>query len=98
MLPEYKRIHYIIGSVAFLVAFLTYLLTMQPTIPFWDCGEFAAAARALQVPHPPGAPLWTLIGRIAMILPTFSDPETRYNIFSVLYSATSILLLYLTLV
>src|SRR5437879_5422960 len=98
MLPEFKRWHYISAGVAFFVAFLTYLLTMQPTIPFWDCGEFAAAASALQVPHPPGAPLWTLVGRIAMMLPTFSDPAARYNLFSVLSSALSILLLYLTLV
>jgi len=98
MRPDIKRAHYILAGVAFFVAFLTYLLTMQPTIPFWDCGEFAAAASALQVPHPPGAPLWTLVGRIAMLLPTFSDPAARYNLFSVLSSAASILLLYLTLV
>ncbi len=98
MRPEYKRIHFVVAGVAFAVAFFTYLLTMQPTIPFWDCGEFAAAASALQVPHPPGAPLWTIVGRIAMILPTFSDYAARYNLFSVLSSAVSILLLYLTLV
>ena len=98
MRPEFKRVHYITAGVAFLAAFLTYLFTMQPTIPFWDCGEFAAAASALQVPHPPGAPLWTLVGRIAMILPTFSDPAARYNLFSVISSALSILILYLTLV
>lgn len=93
-----KRWHYITAGVAFFIAFITYLLTMQPTIPFWDCGEFAAAASALQVPHPPGSPLWTLVGRIGMLLPTFSDPAARYNLFSVLSSALSIMLLYLTLV
>ncbi len=98
MRPEYKRVHYILGAVAFVGAFITYVSTMQPTIPFWDCGEFAAAASALQIPHPPGAPLWTIVGRIAMLLPTFSDPAARYNIFSVISSALSILLLYLTLV
>ena len=98
MRPEFKRLHYILAGVAFFAAFLTYLMTMQPTIPFWDCGEFAAAAIALQVPHPPGAPLWTIVGRIAMLLPTFSDPAARYNLFSVISSALSIFLLYLTLV
>ncbi|MDP4200831.1 MAG: DUF2723 domain-containing protein [Bacteroidota bacterium] len=98
MRPEFKRIHYYLAGFTFVVGFLTYLLTMQPTIPFWDCGEFAAAASALQVPHPPGAPLWTVVGRIAMLLPTFADPAARYNLFSVLSSALSILLLYLTLV
>ncbi len=98
MLPEFKRIHYIVAGVAFAVALFTYLFTMQPTIPFWDCGEFAAAASALQIPHPPGAPLWTLVGRLAMLLPTFSDPAARYNLFSVISSALSIFLIYLTLV
>ncbi|MFI5202241.1 MAG: protein O-mannosyl-transferase family, partial [Candidatus Kapaibacterium sp.] len=98
MPSEFKRIHYIAGGAAFLVGFITYFLTMQPTIPFWDCGEFAAAASALQIPHPPGAPLWTLVGRIAMLLPTFTDVAARYNLFSVIASALSILLLYLILV
>ena len=57
MRPEFKRIHYILAGIAFLVAFATYLATMQPTIPFWDCGEFIAGAAKLQVSHPPGAPL-----------------------------------------
>ncbi len=98
MPQQFKRIHYVTAGIAFFVAFITYVLTMQPTIPFWDCGEFAAAASALQVPHPPGAPLWTIVGRIAMMLPTFADPAARYNLFSVLSSAVSIMLVYLTLV
>src|SRR5579872_4416100 len=98
MLSEFKRFHYITAGAALLVGFVTYFLTMQPTIPFWDCGEFAAAASALQIPHPPGAPLWTLVGRIAMLLPTFTDLAARYNLFSVIASALSILLLYLILV
>ncbi len=91
-----KRNHYIFAGIAFFVAFFTYLLTMQPSISFWDCGEFAAAAVGLQVGHPPGSPLWTILGRFAMMLPTFSDPVARYNLFSVLVSALSILLLYQT--
>ena len=95
---EFKRIHYFAAGVAFLVGFTTYFLTMQPTIPFWDCGEFSAAASHLQIPHPPGAPLWTLVGRIAMLVPTFADITARYNLISVIASALSILLLYLILV
>ncbi|MDP4229811.1 MAG: DUF2723 domain-containing protein, partial [Bacteroidota bacterium] len=91
-----KRNHYIFAGIAFFVAFFTYLLTMQPSISFWDCGEFAAAAAGLQIGHPPGSPLWTIIGRVAIMLPTFADHVARYNLFSVLASALSILLLYLT--
>src|ERR1043166_3738843 len=93
-----RRIHYLFAGIAFLVAFVTYFITMQPTIPFWDCGEFAAAASALQVPHPPGSPLWTIFGRVAMLLPTYADAAARYNLWSAISSALCILLLYLTLV
>jgi hypothetical protein len=93
-----RKVHYGFAIASFLIALVTYTLTMQPTIPFWDCGEFAAAAFSLGVPHPPGAPLWTIIGRLGMLIPTFTDPVARYNFLSVLSSALSILLLYLTIV
>jgi hypothetical protein len=93
-----RRLHYGAALVSFAAAFATYLLTMQPTVPFWDCGEFASAAWALQIPHPPGAPLWTLVGRIAMIVPTYGDIVARYNLLSVIASSITVLLLYLTLV
>lgn len=95
---ETKRLHYGFAAVSFLVALITYTMTMQPTIPFWDCGEFAAAASTLSIPHPPGAPFWTIVGRLGMLIPTFADPVARYNFLSVLSSAASILLLYLTIV
>ncbi|HEY6171852.1 MAG TPA: DUF2723 domain-containing protein [Candidatus Kapabacteria bacterium] len=93
-----KQTHYAFAAASFFIAFIVYLMTMQPTVPFWDCGEFAGAAWALQVPHPPGSPLWTLVGRFAMMLPTFDDPVARYNLFSVLSSAGTIMILYLTVV
>lgn len=91
-----NKTHYIFAGIAFFAAFFTYLLTMQPSVSFWDCGEFAAAAAGLQVGHPPGSPLWTIIGRFAIMLPTFADHVARYNLFSVLSSALCILLIYLT--
>jgi hypothetical protein len=93
-----RKVHYGFAFASFGIAFFTYVSTMQPTIPFWDCGEFAAAAWALQVPHPPGAPLWSIIGRLGMLIPTFADPVARYNLLSVISSAFSIMLLYLTIV
>jgi hypothetical protein len=91
-----KRIHYIFAGLAFFAAFFTYFMTMQPSISFWDCGEFASCATALQIGHPPGAPFWYLMGRMAMLIPTMSDPVARLNIFSVLYSSLTVFLLYLT--
>ena len=93
-----KQTHYAFAAASFLIAFIVYLMTMQPTVPFWDCGEFAGAAWALQVPHPPGSPLWTLIGRFAMMLPTFDDPVARYILFSVLSSVVMLMILYISVV
>jgi hypothetical protein len=49
-----RTLHYAFASIAFAVSLITYLMTVQPTVPFWDCGEFTAAAVQQQVPHPPG--------------------------------------------
>ncbi len=98
MLPQYKRIHYIIAGVAFLATFGTYLLTMQPTIPFWDCGEFIASAAKLQVSHPPGAPFWMLVGHVGAWLVPLADIAARYNVLSALCGALSVMLLYLVTV
>lgn len=95
---QHRRTHYIFAGASFLISFLVYVVTMQPTVAFWDTGEFAAAAWAMQVPHPPGSPLWTLVGRIGMMLPTFADEVARYNFLSVLSSALTVMVLYLTLV
>lgn len=91
-----KKIHYSLAGASFLLAFIVYYITMQPSVSFWDCGEFAAAASSLQVPHPPGAPLWTLLGRLLMLVPVQSDPVGRYNFFSVIFSSLTVMFLYLT--
>lgn len=89
-----QLIHFGGGVLAMVVALITYLWTMQPSVSYWDCGELAAAAWGLQIPHPPGAPLWALFGRLAILLPTFSDPVARLNFLSLLSSTISIGFLY----
>jgi len=93
-----QLIHFGGGVLAMVVTLITYLWTMQPSVSYWDCGELAAAAWGLQIPHPPGAPLWTLLGRLAILLPTFSDPVARLNFLSVLSSTISIGFLYFSAV
>ena len=62
MVKQFKFWNTISGWLVFLVAALTYLLTMEPTASFWDCGEFISSAAKLDVGHPPGAPFFMLMG------------------------------------
>jgi len=85
----------IFGAGVFITAFLTYLRTVAPTLSFWDCGEFIACSFQLGVMHPPGAPLYLLIGKVLTMLPIAGDIGLRINLFSVLVSAATILFTYL---
>ena len=71
------------------------LLTMAPSVSFWDCGEFIATAYTLGVPHPPGAPLYLLLGRLFSMLPIGTDVGFRVNLISPLASTVTVLLTYL---
>lgn len=85
----------IIGSIVFLIALVTYFITVAPTTSYWDCGEFIATSYTLSVPHPPGAPFFLLMGRIFSMIPFVSDIGLRVNTISVLSSAFTVLFLYL---
>jgi tetratricopeptide (TPR) repeat protein len=78
-----------LGIFVYLFTFVVYLMTVQRTVSFWDCGEFIACSAILGIPHPPGAPLWVMIGRVFSMLPTASDIGFRINLISVLTSAGS---------
>lgn len=86
------------AAVVFLISFIVLLMTVQPSVSFWDCGEFIAASYSLQVPHPPGAPFFLLIGRVFSMIPFAENIGFRVNMVSVLSSALSILFLYLIIV
>ncbi len=88
--------HYIAGAL-FLVTFFVYRITVAVTVSFWDCGEFIACSNLLAVPHPPGAPLYLLIGRIFSMIPFASSIAFRVNIISVLTSCGTIVLLYMSI-
>jgi len=90
-----RNVNRIIAIGLFLVSLVTYLWTLSPTVVFWDVGEFMAAAYYLQVPHPPGAPLFLLIARLFSEIPLSSDIAVRMHVISALASAASIMFLYL---
>jgi len=91
---NHKKITRIIGLTVFSITWCVYLFTVQASVSFWDPGEISACAYGLEVPHPPGGPLWSLVGHVAMLLP-FGDRGFRFNVVSTLLSSFSVLFLYL---
>lgn len=90
----HKKINRIVALGIFLVSFITYVITLSPTVVFWDVGEFCAAAFSLQVPHPPGAPLFLLLARVASMIPFASDVAVRMHFVSAFASAVACMMLY----
>ena len=86
------------GLGSLIISFIVYMLTMAPTVSFWDCGEFIACSATLSVPHPPGAPLFLLFGRIFSMIPFSQDIAYRTNLLSVLSSAAAIIVLYYSII
>ncbi|HRO07190.1 MAG TPA: DUF2723 domain-containing protein, partial [Ferruginibacter sp.] len=91
---SFNRMNNITGWVVFLIASTVYILTMEATGSLWDCGEFASCAYKLQIPHPPGAPLFVLIGRLFMIPFDPHTAATGINLMSSLASSFTILFLF----
>ncbi|MDR1172185.1 MAG: DUF2723 domain-containing protein [Bacteroidales bacterium] len=91
---RYRILNNITGWFCFAVAFITYLLTAEPTVSPWDCGEFITAADKLEVGHPPGAPMFLLMARMfAIVAPNAAKVAWMVNVFSALTSAFTILFL-----
>jgi tetratricopeptide (TPR) repeat protein len=83
------------AALAFLVSFLVYLITMAPSAPFWDAGEFIATAYTLGVPHSPGTPLYVLVGRVFTLLPLPFSVAGKVNFISVVFGSLGVLVVYL---
>jgi hypothetical protein len=96
---RFNRVNNIVGWIVGLIACTVFVMTMEPTGSFWDCGEFVSSCYKLQIPHPPGAPLFVLMGRFFIIL--FGDnPHTAargVNFMSAIASGLSILFLFWTI-
>jgi hypothetical protein len=95
-MPNFHKFNTYAGWVVFAITTLIYILTVEETASFWDCGEFIASSFKLQVPHPPGAPFFLLMGRIFSFLAFGDTSQVAFwiNMISVLSSGFTILFLF----
>ncbi len=92
---NFNKWNTILGWITFAIALTTYTLTVEPTMSFWDCGEYIATAAKLEVGHPPGAPLFQMIGAFfAMFATDVTHIALMVNMMSVFSSAFTILFLF----
>lgn len=95
----HSRYNRIFALGVFAIAFVIFIMTVAPTVAFWDCGEYIAAGHTMGVPHPPGNPLFMLMLRGGSILFSFfKDVGYRMNFMVVLFSAGTAAIMYLTVV
>ncbi|MDR2915507.1 MAG: DUF2723 domain-containing protein [Tannerella sp.] len=96
-MKKFQLANNVLGCIVFAIAAAVYLMTIEPTASFWDCGEFITSAYKLEVGHPPGAPLFMLIGNIFSHLTDAANAAKMVNSMSALFSALTILFLFWTI-
>jgi len=95
---NHNKLNAILGWSAFAVALITYTLTLEPTVSYWDCGEYISTAVKLEIGHPPGAPLFQMLGAFfAMFTSDVTQVAYMVNFMSALASAFTILFLFWTI-
>lgn len=97
---NFRKVNNITGWVILVIAVATYTITREPTASFWDCGEFIAVANELGVPHPPGSPLFSMLGRLFIVLFSGGDAANAaksVNLLSAVASGFTILFLFWTI-
>ena len=94
---NFNKINNITGWIVCVIACTVYLLTMEATGSLWDCGEFIAASYKLQIPHPPGAPLFVLLGRLFTLWLSPAQAAVGVNVMNALASGFTILFLFWTI-
>lgn len=92
---NYKKWNIIGGWLCFIIALVTYSLTVEPTVSFWDPGEYISTSAKLQVGHPPGAPLYQMLGAFfAMFATSAQNVALMVNMVAVFSSAFTILFMF----
>src|SRR3982750_2914749 len=83
------RPSYLAAAITSAAVFVLYVLTLSPSTAMWDTSEYITAAQVLGLPHPPGNPLFVLIGRVFALLPISSSIAVRINVLAAVCSAIS---------
>jgi hypothetical protein len=93
---SFRKINNLTGWAVFAIAVVTYIRTVEPTVSFWDCGEFIAAAHKLLIGHPPGAPFFLLLAHIFTDTLASDASQVAFwmNVLSALCSAFTVLFLF----
>ncbi|WP_299524414.1 DUF2723 domain-containing protein [uncultured Lutibacter sp.] len=95
---NFSKWNTILGWATFAIALVTYTLTLEPTVSYWDCGEYISTAVKLEVGHPPGAPLFQMLGAFfAMFTTEVTEIAKMVNFMSALASAFTILFMFWTI-
>jgi tetratricopeptide (TPR) repeat protein len=92
---KFDKINATLAAFAFLFSFVIYYLTKAPTFSLWDCGEFVACSHILGIPHPPGFPLYIILGRVFAWLPIDADIAVRVNLLSCITASVAVMFGYL---
>lgn len=95
---NYRLYDRVLGGLVFLFALILFVLTVAPTVSFWDPGERIAVSHGLQIPHPPGAPFYMLVGRIFSMFVPADLVALSVNMISVISSALTVLLTFLIVI
>lgn len=98
-MSRYNLMNSALGWITFLIALATYTLTLEPTVSFWDCGEFISASYRLQICHPPGAPLFLMIGRLFSLMAGTDITQVAFwvNMVSAVTSALTVVFFFWTI-
>lgn len=91
---NYNRLNNLVGWAVFLIATIVYFMTIESTVSLWDCGEYITAAYKLEVGHPPGAPLFMVLGRLFSFFAAPEEVAVWINRLSALSSSFTILFMY----
>lgn len=96
---QYNKINNLLGWLCFAIASITYISTLEPSVSFWDCGEFISCAYRLQVAHQPGYPLFAMLGKFFSLFSMGDKTKVPYftNMGSALASGATIMFLFWTI-